>query len=92
MLNSSDISLRDSVYPHLAGLVCPPVASVVAQTKCGGDVCYRDRSTSPFLQPTAQTQAWGFLPAGGWNFKCFVMFLNLFSLFTFGQLLGGVLC
>lgn len=63
--NSSDLPLRDSVYPHPAGLVCPPVSSVVAEAERDGDLHHRDRCTPAFLQPTAQTPARVFLPAGG---------------------------
>lgn len=38
MLDSGDLPLRDSVHPHSAGLVCPPVAVVVAEAECGRDL------------------------------------------------------
>lgn len=50
--------------PHLAGLVCPPAASVVAEAECGGDLRHRDRCTAALLQSSAQTPDRGFLLAG----------------------------
>lgn len=63
-LISFDLSLWDPVYTDPAGLVCSSAAGVVPETQCGGNVCYRDRSSFPVLQPHTKTQACRLLHAG----------------------------
>lgn len=63
--DSVDVPLRDSVHPYAAGLVCPPVASVVAEAERDRDLCDRDPRPPAVLQPSPPTPTWVFLPAGG---------------------------
>lgn len=75
VLNSPHVSLRDSVYPNPSGLVCPPVASVLAEAERGGSLRYRDRCSVPVLQSTAEAPTWSFLLAGEkkWIFSRFAL-------------------
>lgn len=63
--DSVDVPLRDSVHPHAAGLVCPPVAGVVAEAERDRDLCDRDPRPAALLQPGPQTPPRSLLPAGG---------------------------
>lgn len=75
VLDSSDVSLWDSVYPHPAGLVCPPPACVVAEAERGGHLRHRDRRTISLLQPAAKTPARGFLLPGEKKFSRDIYFV-----------------
>lgn len=69
--DSVDVPLRDSVHPYAAGLVRPPVASVVAEAERDRDLYDRDPRPPAVLQPSPPTPTWVFLPAGGWKFRTF---------------------
>lgn len=62
--DSVDVPLRDAVHPYAAGLVCPPVASVVAEAERDRGLCDRDPRPPAVLQPGPPTPTWVFLPAG----------------------------
>lgn len=70
--DSADVPLRDPVHPYATGLVCPPVASVVAKAERDRDLCDRDPRPPAVLQPSPQTTTWVILLAGGWKFRSFV--------------------
>lgn len=76
VFNSSDISLWNSVHPYSTGLVCPPVAGLVAEAQRSGNIRYRNPCTVSLLQSFATAATCCLLYAG--EKRSEMRFLNAF--------------